>query len=331
MNLVSRALRLLAAAVLAAAACAAGAADFVLHLAPDGNDTRDGRAPERAVATLARALALAQQQAPAGADVQLRFARVPWGKAQLDIDWVPGDGRRLVLDGGAGGERAVFDGGASGATWLQVRGQPEQRTNVTVRGFVVRGYRQAIVFQADWRDPRPWMSGNVVEDNTFERIGQFTPGVKPALAALHLLNTSRSRIVGNRFVDIRNLEGCDGLHAIYLAGGSSGNRIEGNVFDGGCGDTIKTRDRANDNVVVRNRFLAQTGKALLVDSFCDARKEAACKGKPQECPSWNNSFEDNFVDDASRQAVRAVVRTVGAGNIPACPLPSAAPQRIQSR
>ncbi len=322
--------RLLFAALFLGAAMGAGAAELVLHLSPKGSDSADGATAAQPLASLGRALAIARSRDTAGSDIVLRFGAGPYGAQALDLDWVPGDGRRLVLDGGPASAPAVFDGGSSNLTWLRIRGARGLQTKVTVRGFVVRGYRQGIQFFADWRDDEPWHSGNLIEGNSFENIGQFRAEVQPALAALHMLGTSDSTVRGNRFINIRNLAKCDGHHAIYIAGSSRRNRIEGNVFDGGCGDTIKVRNGANDNVIKGNSFSNQTGKAIFVDSFCDARKQPECKGKEQECPSWNNVFVDNTVDEVSARSVKAITRHVGAENIPACPRPVGA-RRIIDR
>ncbi len=313
--------RLLITALLCCAVVGARAAEFVLHLSPKGSDSADGATAGQSLASLGKALAIARSKAPGGADIVLRFEPGNYGGQLLDVNWIPGDGRRLVLDGGSAPAQAAFDGVSSPSTWMQIRGARGLHSNVTVRGFAVRGYRQAIVFAADWRDSEPWHSGNLIENNSFENIGQFRKEVKPALGALSLLNTRDSIVRGNRFINVRNLEACAGLHAIYIAGGSSGNLVEGNLFEGGCGDTIKVRDRSNDNVIKGNTFNNQTGKALFLDSFCDARKQSACEGKQQECPSWNNSFVDNVVDEASRRNVKANTIQVGANDIPSCPIP----------
>lgn len=300
------------------AACGlALAADLVLHVAPNGSDTASGREAAAALASLEKALEIARRET--AGDVLVRFASGRYTGVTLKIEALPGGERKLVLDGQNG--TAEFDGQSGQSTWLQLRASKAMRTHVTVRGFKVAHYRQAIHFLGDRRDREPWSSGNVVENNVFESIGQFREGVEPALAALHLLNTRDTVIRNNRFIDIRNLQRCDGLHAIYMAGGSSGNRIEGNVFDGGCGDTIKVRDRSDGNIIAGNTFRNQSGKSLLVDSFCDGRKMEQCRDTEQECPSWNNRFEGNQIDEPSRRQIKAVTRHVGSAKIASCPLP----------
>ncbi|MFZ5548505.1 MAG: right-handed parallel beta-helix repeat-containing protein [Pseudomonadota bacterium] len=297
---------------------AADAAQTSIYFSPTGSDQADGSAAAKAVKTFDRALQLAQA-AGASADVTIRFLDGDFGDATMKVTWPHGAKSRLTLEAEKG--KVVFDGKGSGKTWVQVVDAPGPEANVAIRGFVVRNYRQAIQFGGDRFAKEPSMTNNLVENNVFENIGQFKEGVEPALAAIHMLNTSHTTIQANVFRNVRNLQRCDGLHAIYMAGGSSYNVITGNLFDGGCGDTVKTRDRSNFNKIEGNEFANQSGRSLFVDSFCDARKQPECKGSHQECPSWGNVFRGNRVDQSSRASVKFVQRHVGASNVPACPLP----------
>ncbi|MGM9488991.1 hypothetical protein [Ideonella sp. YS5] len=298
--------------------CVMAATVFV---SPSGADLNDGASPERPVKTVARAMQLANR----GLDsetVTVHFLPGQYGAQIVEVTKFPKAGSRLVLDGGADPTgHAEFDGGGGGTTWLLVRGQAGTTSNVTVRGFIVRNFRGAIQFFGDRFDARQWSGGNVIELNRFEDIGQHTKGIEPSFAAIGLTNSRDNRIAGNTFVNIANIDKCDGLHAIYMAGGASNNEIVDNVFRGGCGDTIKVRDRSNFNKVERNSFEHQSGHSLFVDSFCDSRKQADCRRDKQECPSWGNVFRGNRVDQASRSAVKYIQRHVGASDIPACPLP----------
>jgi putative intracellular protease/amidase len=325
------AVAVLFAALLAAAPFAVVAKDVVLHVAPGGSDSATGTDRQQALRSFARALKLARETAGADDDVTVRFAAGSYGAATLEIDWFPGGRGKLILDGSSPEGRAAFDGGRGPTTWLVIRGRRDATTNIVVRDFVVRNYRGAIAFYGDRFDAVPWSRGNRIEGNLFENIGQLTKEVKPAFAAITVTNSHDNVFVRNRFKNIVNVEKCDGLHAIYLSGGSSRNRIAENVFDGGCGDTIKARDRSNDNEIRDNEFLNQTGKSIFVDSFCDGTKIAECADKKQECPSWGNEFAGNKVDATSRQSVKAITRTVGRAEIAGCPLPRSAAARIVER
>jgi nitrous oxidase accessory protein NosD len=199
---------------------------------------------------------------------------------------------------------------------------------LVVRGFEVRNHRMAIAYLGERGAAPSSTSHTRIEENLFENIGQQRADVKPAFAAITLVNSRSNQISRNTFRNITNIDDCGGLHAIYLASGSSDNRVEDNVFDGGCGDTIKTRDRSNGNLIRGNTFRNQTGLALYVDSFCDRRKVAACAKGAQECASWGNRFEGNKIDAAAQRSIKTPTRTAGAGNIPSCPAPKPGTARI---
>lgn len=318
MNPISRLLFAGAPAVLLS--LGALAAESTVYVSAKGDDQAGGSAPTAAVKTFDRALQLAGPLAAKG-DVAIRFLEGDYGDVTMKVVWPNGAKSRLTLAADGGKGKVVFDGKGSGKTWLQVTDAPGPESNVAIRGFVVRNYRQAIQFAGDRFAAEPSLTGNLVSDNVFENIGQFKEGVEPALAAIHMLNTSKTTIQGNVFRNVRNLQRCAGLHSIYMAGGSSDNTIVDNVFDGGCGDTIKVRDRSNFNKIERNTFDHQSGNSLFVDSFCDSRKQDECRGAKQECPSWGNVFRGNRVDQASRSGVKFIQHHVGAPAIPGCPTP----------
>jgi hypothetical protein len=318
-----------ASVLLALQSAGALVAQSSVYLSPSGSDQADGSSPKAAVRTFSRAMQLAMPLGGKG-DVTIRFLAGDYGDTTMKVVWPIGAKSRLTLAADDEAGKAVFDGKGSGRTWLQIADAPGPESNVVVRGFVVRNFRQAIHFAGDRFASEPSLTDNLVENNNFENIGQFRAGVEPALAAIHMLNTSRTTIQGNVFRNVRNLERCAGLHSIYMAGGSSNNTIVDNVFDGGCGDTIKVRDRSNFNKVERNDFSHQSGASLFVDSFCDPRRQAECRDAKQECPSWGNVFRSNRVDQESRSSVKYIQRHVGVANIPGCPVPPGGPsaQRI---
>lgn len=294
--------------------------DLDVFIAPNGSDGNSGLSKDQPLKTFDKALQVAKDRLKDEEDVVIHFGAGAYGPATLEVDWFPGGKRKLILDGSSTGGRARFDGGNGATTWLVIRGKKGEPSNVVVRHFDVLNYRGAIAFYGDRFDNVAWSSGNRVDGNLFENIGQQRPGIKPAFAAITVTNSTDNIFVRNTFRNISNIDKCDGLHAIYLSGGSSRNRITENVFDGGCGDTIKARDRSDDNEIVNNEFRNQTGKSIFVDSFCDGGKNAECAEKKQECPSWGNQFVDNHVDDKSRRSMKTVTRTVGRIDIPSCPL-----------
>lgn len=312
----------LAAAIGLTMSLAAHAADSSVFVSPKGNDQADGASAAAPVKTFDQALKLATALGSKG-NVTVRFLEGNYGDATMKVVWPHAAKSRLTLAAEGEKGKVVFDGNGSGRTWMQVTDAPGPEANVAIRGFTVRNYRQALHFAGDRFAKEPSLVNNLVENNVFENIGQFKEGVEPALAAIHMLNTSRTTIQGNVFRNVRNLQRCDGLHAIYMAGGSSNNTVVDNVFDGGCGDTVKVRDRSNFNTIERNSFSHQSGKSLFVDSFCDSRKRDECRGERGECPSWGNVFRGNRVDQESKSSVKFIQHSVGASNVPGCPVPPA--------
>lgn len=290
-----------------------------VYISPAGSDKYSGVSVEFPVKTFKHAIDLVKK-VNSDQDVEIKFMPGNYGRVMLDLAWFPDGIRRIVLRGNSMGGRAVFDGGGGGDTWLVVRGFKGGVTKVVVKGFHIKNYRGAIAFYGDRFDADSWSSSNRIENNIFENIGQFKEAVRPAFGAITLSNSVENIIVRNRFFNIRNIVGCDGLHAIYLSGGSSRNRIVENIFDGGCGDVIKVRDRSNDNMVKHNEFLNQTGKSIFVDSFCDARKNKECENKKQECASWGNKIIGNRIDKLTSEKIIAEFRIVGASVIDVCPV-----------
>jgi len=305
----------------------ADASRLEIFLAVAGKDDNTGLSADSPVASFEKALAIARAKLDSKSEIAIHFAPGNYGPRTLNLNWFPKNGRSLVLDGGGGAARASFDGGNGDATWLVVRGQRGQETHIVIRGFRVSNYRGAISFYGNRFDNTPWSAKNIIEKNIFENIGQKRLGAKIGFSAITLTNSVENTISGNKFKDITNLEKCDAIHAIYLSGGSSRNSIIDNVFDGGCGDTIKARDRSNHNVILNNKFYRQTGKAIFVDSFCDGKKVAECALKPQECPSWGNVFRDNFIDDQSRRSMRTITRSTGRLHVESCPAPQGGRQQ----
>lgn len=292
-----------------------------VFVSPLGDDTSDGRSQSRPVRSVLKAMQLASVRAVDG-EVSVYFLPGSYGSQTIEVGGASDAPLHISLVGNAiGTERAEFDGSRGNSTWLIFRGHRRSKTSLTIRGFFVRNFRVAIQFLGDRFDSEFWSANNVIEQNEFHYIGQQLPGVAPSFAAISLINTRDTVISENRFVHVFNIEKCGGMHAIYLAGGSSNNSITGNVFDGGCGDTIKVRDRSNLNRIERNTFRRQFGAALLVDSFCDRRRQSECEDSRQECPSWGNIFRDNAVDRGAPLTPRLLHRQVGASNVPGCPAP----------
>ncbi|PSJ65363.1 NosD domain-containing protein [Kumtagia ephedrae] len=228
----------------------------------------------------------------------------------------------IVAENGA----AVFDGSGTvlrtrDFTWLALRGQHGQATNVTIKGLTIRNYRQAILLYGSKHNYERWNGFNTISSNKFERIGLFIDLPIKSYSAIMLINSRNNLISDNTFTDVKNYNYCRGMHSIYLRTYSSWNMIRDNVFNIGCGDPIKFRDSSNYNLVIGNRFESQAGPGLVVDSYC-VSKEGACR--TVECPSFGNVVENSIVDSAGDgEIVPHLTRTVGPSSLSHCPTPDA--------
>lgn len=278
---------------------------IAVYVASDGVDTNSGASPESAVASLTRALQLAIRQAgPSGAEVrvapgiyrgQRNVLRLKEGPPPITIR--PADAM----------QRPVFDGETNRGTWLRVLAQVPMKLPLTIEGMDVRRYSTAVSIEApseSFADQQGVSAVKVVSSH-FEDIGSLES--PPSTAALRFVGISDSIVKGNSFLRVRNVGDCSLLHPIYMAHGSSRNRIEGNSFDDNCGVAIKLRDASNENQIVDNEFRRQTLPAVFQDWYCDATKRKDCERK-DECPSWSNRIAGNRLDGKPVQPVALDIR-----------------------
>ena len=226
------------------------------------------------------------------------------------------------------GVRPVFNGNGKGRSWLVLESASGTPSRLTVENIEVTNYVTAISLNGQRASISASNSENIIQNNIFRNIGQISfPEGKPSTAAVRLVNSRSNRIIQNKFINIRNNVGCGALHSIYIAHYSSDNLIEGNVFDGGCGATIKTRDASNSNVIRNNRFFDQS-EPVFLDSFCDKDSRDDCTKETSECPSWGNVFRDNNMARLKSRAQREPVRVSGTDLPSGCPQPPTRASRV---
>lgn len=247
------------------------------------------------VSSLRQALDKAAKVASAYTTINILFEAGTYDESETSLTWSFGSSVTLNVQPKAQRQSVVFDGKGRSNAWLYLKAAVGHRTNLRISGFTFHNYRSVIVIDGSRLNDGLWNGGLVIESNVFENIGQFNLNTKPSYAVIGLINSRNNYIRNNAFINYRNLESCESLHAIYLAHWSSGNWIEANSFEGTCGVPIKVRDRSDSNTIIRNRFSNSTGPALLVDSYC-MRILQACVLERQECPSRNNTFSENFTD-----------------------------------
>lgn len=290
----SSASRLVTVILLLAAWGSVCATEVAIYVSPAGIDTRKGSSDVDAVASIQRAVSLAE--------------RVPLGTERVKIFLLPGvylaqrfeaaghpDQVAILITSGGGG-RAVFDGNGHGGTWMILKSGNGHPANITIDDVDVRNYMTAISVTGDRDNSARWAGGLTIRNSRFSDIGDIARiGAKPSPAAIRLVNADHNVIAGNEFTRIRNNKSCVLLHAIYVAHGSTDNLIEDNVFSDSCGDAIRFRDASDNNVVRNNSFIDAWARSPVSDWFCNKDRRDDCTKVSGECPSLNNLLEGNRV------------------------------------
>lgn len=307
----------------------AALADVVIYMQPMGNDEASGKTEAEPVRTLRVAIQRA-----------------------LDADARPGENRRVVVGSGnyvgqsiviknlpaeqpltisaKSGDKAIFDGEGKVRTWLVLESSLGKPSRLTIHNLEVTNYVTAISLNGDRSSRDLWNGNNIIRDNTFRNIGQIAiPSGPPSQAVIRLVNSRDNKIVNNTFINILNISGCSGLHAIYMAHYSSYNSIEKNTFEKGCGATVKARDASNFNIIRNNRFIDQADTVFL-DSYCDKDTRSDCTKETAECPSWGNQVENNIADRLGSRARKTPTAALGPDYPTGCQKPPGAVVRFSS-
>ena len=294
-------------------------AELTVYLNPNGKDQSDGLTRATAVASLQIAIDRIFKKADSSHDLLRIIVEPGTYLGQITVTKGSPEGKPLVISPDKGiEERPQFDGTGKG-TWLKLDNSAGKPTRLTVERLEIRNYLTAVSLNGSRANEAAFNSHNLLRDNIFRNIGQLTdPASEPSTAAIRLVNSDDNQIIKNRFINIRNIRGCSAMHAIYLAHHSTGNCIVENVFDGGCGATIKVRDRSNNNLVENNEFLSQEA-AVFLDGFCDHSIRGDCTKPDVECPSWNNEFRGNTVRGVEGKTLNSPVAIKGSDQPSGCP------------
>ncbi len=320
---------LLVFAALQLTLAAAQAADSKVYMKPGGNDQASGKSETEAVSTLKTAVKkVLSLPVEGGGSRKVIILQGTYLAQSVTLTALPDD-KPLILTGLAGdGQRPVFDGNGMGRTWLKLESATGKTTRLTIEGIEVANYVTAISLNGQRESQGNFNSGNLIHNNLFRDIGQISiPSGKPSTAAVRLVNSRNNRITKNNFLNIRNNTSCGALHAIYMAHYSSGNLIEGNTFDGGCGAAVKARDSSGDNLVKDNHFIDQTAPVFL-ESFCNKDLRDDCTKQTRECPSWGNEFRDNTTVMLGPKASKTTVLVAGPDDVAGCPSPHSKVKRL---
>lgn len=281
--------------ILLAVSLHVNAAEVTVHVSPNGYDSKNGLAETDPVATLQRALKLAESAAsPELTMVRIALQQGTYKAQSAITSGHPGGVPIIIMSAGSG--RATFDGDGKGGAWLTLKPRNGESSNLRIIGLEVTNYETVIDVDGNRNNQRIWAGGMEIRDNNFNKIGNIARvGSNPSTAAIRLVNSDNNIIKNNTFKNIRNTTRCGLLHSLYISHGSSDNLIEGNTFEDSCGDAIRFRDRSDNNVVRKNTFIDAWSKSPVSDWFCNPKHKDNCTKSSGECPSSNLLLEGNKV------------------------------------
>jgi hypothetical protein len=188
-----------------------------------------------------------------------------------------------------------FDGHRQQLTWLKIISTNGFGTSVTISRLKITNYVTAISIEGDREDPNRFNAENKILNMQFENIGQTSQSFPPSTAVIRLVNSRANEILGNTFLNIKNVQDCNLLHSIYLAHHSSDNSIQHNSFTNLCGSPIRVRDDSNRNTAELNIFTNIQNEQLMDQWFCDKNLRQDCTKKQPEKNSRSNVFNMNKV------------------------------------
>lgn len=357
-----------AAATLALAALAAppkapelkATSDVTLYVAPNGDDGRSGASPAEAVRTLGRVQELLKARTLKDSERQIAVKFLPGRYSGLGVTWdYVAPGRTIVFEPQnyqRGKSSVVLDGQNGDAeqffllrVMTPTAGDETVNTGLVFRGLDLTNYCEGISF-GDWKS-KANVSGNVIEDNRFMRIGSKyqSPSVQSdgrkvptgaCVAAIRLQQASGNIVRANVFQDIENLPAKSTgvakygpllLHSIYISKNSSDNLIEGNRFERFSGSPVRIRAQSDNNRIVDNTFDAPTypGKVppgyhikAISQWYCNDAVQI-CKERAEdgntECPSTGIEIVGNrasrdlelYADESQSKKPTCAVRARG--------------------
>lgn len=262
-----------------------------LYVAPNGNDSNDGLSPGSALATLDRAHALVDFAAYGDHTIYIRGGTyrgvsVKWTKTSPD--------HKLIIRA-YNNEQPVFDGinaGEMAPYFFGLLGGDNQCTNVTIRDLKIRHYlHYGILLSAR---SSGWQGCNTIENNEFLENGDlYLPS--PLTCSDELMGYGTIDLVNSRYNVIRNnvivkSEDCATnaahMHALYLAHGSSHNKIYNNYIAMTSGDPMRVRDASNNNHFYNN-YVDTSGRYAFISGYSNTSKN--------EQTSRDNVIENNTI------------------------------------
>jgi hypothetical protein len=147
-----------------------------------------------------------------------------------------------------------------------------EATNLRIENLLVLNYNAgAISFTGSWphETPARWNGYNKISNCIFANIGNYgRAGLPICYGVLDFVRSVCDTIEGCTFYRCQNATMLP-IIGIYLAHGSRGNVIRGNLFRGIAGNTIKLRDASNANLIEDNTFIRSGDDADVISWYCD--------------------------------------------------------------
>ena len=276
-----------------------------IFLSPDGDDTNSGLSRDEPVSTIAAAHEILLRSKPEN-DVKIWIASGTYYNQRVKWTFTMPHNSIMFLPLDEGKPPPIFDGCSKsnvysvqcdGGTWFALRESANAPSNIHFYNLVVKHYGTAISFNGNRDSPSKLAGGNTVSGLAFIEIGNgYNEALGPSTAAIRLVNSNRTKIINNKFLNIQNVGRGSGLiHALYLAHQSDRNTIIRNRFENVSGDAIRLRDVSNNNTIVGNTLI-KSGAAGYSDWYCNNDVRSDCTKRSGECPSFENVFRDNVLD-----------------------------------
>jgi Right handed beta helix region len=304
------------------ASAIATAGDVTFFVSPNGSDSAEGQTQQKPLLSLQLALDRAIKSADSSTErIVVNVAEGTYTAQRVSTEGHQRGIPLVIKPTHPSEQMPVFDGAGEGGAWFSLRSEVGKATRISIIGLRVTRYATAISLNGSRDSTGAFNSGNVIEGNVFETIGQIAnPKGPKSTAAIRLINSRENEIRKNRFANIKNIEGCSALHSIYMAHYSSKNVIEGNTFENVCGQTIKVRDQSNNNIIRNNIFKEQATTTTFQEAFCNKDERGdECTKAGGECPSVGNIYDSNTVSTKGSSKKLTAVHVQEGDVPPTCP------------
>ncbi|MFE2869307.1 hypothetical protein [Embleya sp. NPDC059259] len=217
---------------------------------------KTGLTAQSPVRSLRDAQVVLEARHPKNATIMLRGGTY----TDAGVEWAPGIASGIVTVKAQPGTGPVtFDGrAAKDGYWTKV-GPKSPKLNFQ-GPYTVQRYGDGGIKATGTKQDGP-VKGLVVNGITFKEIGNAWVKGGNGYAGIHLNYVSKAKITNNRFINLENKEVPGNTHGVYLAfnqtqktPGSNGNLVKGNTFQVVSGDPVRASDGSSGNKVQNNVF-----------------------------------------------------------------------------